>query len=915
MSFLDHSYSSWASRPGPHPGPSQPAALATALAQHPPSTSALPHPPPAVPSPKHALFSDIGTIKAILANSQLSNVPKPVPHPWEDVTAQLWRLYSKAQYQLPNRERLQNLTWRLMSIQAETQRRKKRLDPPTSWHQLHSPDDGAMDFSPSHIDLQGFDMPMFNTPSMDSPETASFFPSPISTSMYTSTTTPNSSNSNSSSYNRTESMVHSPNTKRVSRKLKDRHLSPTTDPTKAEFDYVAHIKKISQEGGYSDFRSKKRPVDTALLLTAQNAFTQPSTNEPEHLKFSQHSTGNNHNNKWKQNYPASPQKPQASPIANPPTTASAAQSNSFRFSLDPLAMEGLDNNASAGSTPNASSSNFSINNNNNNYEYNDYNQTGLHMTGDNTAMLHNFADHSDPLSLSMNSLADLYSPSTGITVPSSASSGRLYESTARDQPFFDHGSGMNPASKVARGGPVSSAPAKGMSDLKDSWFTGRVGGNGGGVPNSALGFDDHQHIHPSQIFGRDMHASGPVQQVPQPYIRKFMGDGEFGGGIMEDNDLFVMGGGDQQQDDYAGELFSRSVPVAMMNGSHRPKIQRTASQVNASSLLSPSGSRSNLKKMGSAANGRVIRTPGVANRGSISKPDRPKFKLGAGPMSSVSPQSDDDNNNNNNNSNSKNLDSGSSTPTTAGGGSTTGASVAASQPPTSCTNCHTQTTPLWRRNPEGQPLCNACGLFLKLHGVVRPLSLKTDVIKKRNRSGPGVSSSSANGGGSGGATPPGEGGAGARKASASGGSVSRRGSLAVLDMAAAGGNGNGNGSSGNSGSPLSTNANSANMMTTSATATSSITTTAGAAAAGVRKSKSRRNSLVAAAGPSGNNLRALQGMMVTANGSGSTKKAGSSSDGLTAAKKGVTATASAAAAAAASASDESSQWEWLTMSL
>lgn len=53
--------------------------------------------------------------------------------------------------------------------------------------------------------------------------------------------------------------------------------------------------------------------------------------------------------------------------------------------------------------------------------------------------------------------------------------------------------------------------------------------------------------------------------------------------------------------------------------------------------------------------------------------------------------------------------------------------------PTTCTNCFTRTTPLWRRNPEGHPLCNACGLFLKLHGVVRPLSLKTDVIKKRNR--------------------------------------------------------------------------------------------------------------------------------------------------------------------------------------
>ncbi|KAH9992571.1 hypothetical protein BJV77DRAFT_1067592 [Russula vinacea] len=53
--------------------------------------------------------------------------------------------------------------------------------------------------------------------------------------------------------------------------------------------------------------------------------------------------------------------------------------------------------------------------------------------------------------------------------------------------------------------------------------------------------------------------------------------------------------------------------------------------------------------------------------------------------------------------------------------------------PTVCTNCQTTNTPLWRRDPEGQPLCNACGLFYKLHGVVRPLSLKTDVIKKRNR--------------------------------------------------------------------------------------------------------------------------------------------------------------------------------------
>ncbi|XP_053981194.1 box A-binding factor-like isoform X1 [Hylaeus volcanicus] len=50
-----------------------------------------------------------------------------------------------------------------------------------------------------------------------------------------------------------------------------------------------------------------------------------------------------------------------------------------------------------------------------------------------------------------------------------------------------------------------------------------------------------------------------------------------------------------------------------------------------------------------------------------------------------------------------------------------------------CANCRTSNTTLWRRNNNGEPVCNACGLYFKLHNVNRPLSMKKEGIQTRKR--------------------------------------------------------------------------------------------------------------------------------------------------------------------------------------
>lgn len=50
-----------------------------------------------------------------------------------------------------------------------------------------------------------------------------------------------------------------------------------------------------------------------------------------------------------------------------------------------------------------------------------------------------------------------------------------------------------------------------------------------------------------------------------------------------------------------------------------------------------------------------------------------------------------------------------------------------------CINCQQTNTPLWRKNENGDPLCNACGLYAKLNHRNRPVEMRKSTIQRRRR--------------------------------------------------------------------------------------------------------------------------------------------------------------------------------------
>ncbi|KAH7176475.1 hypothetical protein EDB81DRAFT_632285 [Dactylonectria macrodidyma] len=644
---------------------------------------------------------------AAFANQSIDKMQQDDP-----LAAQVWKFFTKTKLQLPNQHRMENLTWRMMALsmrkqkqqrllEEEEERRKRNHDAsnrlgrsmmqnaPSGIAQLRKLSENNM-AQPDAMNLDDF---IFS----DSAATPINLPSPQA---------PERPDDKS---------AHSMAIPVKSRKEVSHHFVPQSVPVPAhhqhtqnnEFEYVnRHLRKTSID----DRRTRKRPANFSPQVPAVNSSSAAQNDLELDSELHDYSLDNSH--------------PTA--MAQPPN-----QMGGVPFALDTF-MENDPIVNSAG--PFHQSFSFSPS------------TSPMIPNGPFSNMYQN----SSVQSSSLNNV-DLYSP-PGSAYPSTASTphplpeqegyyfGSQDARSQRPQNFQPGPQSMgnmmgqqfmyNGANGSTNGNPMFSAPGTGSESIS-------------AYSNAPSSF---AHIDPTQVFQHDQQVTSPDMQMQQDNMFSFGGDSDD-----EDNNAFADRNMAMHKDlssslDESGSLgWDASLPgqfstqaARFPGGPTRKQVMiggTTTDYVDAngewdtnglarshSQSFRPGNSRRQSKLTRNASTPSHI--AGKQNGFEQLAQSMPMSPVGDGNgamsgYSSVAP-------------------SRPSSPPGSKHGSTTNLQAAAGNAtdgntPTTCTNCFTQTTPLWRRNPEGQPLCNACGLFLKLHGVVRPLSLKTDVIKKRNR--------------------------------------------------------------------------------------------------------------------------------------------------------------------------------------
>ncbi|RDL37013.1 Glucocorticoid receptor-like (DNA-binding) [Venustampulla echinocandica] len=631
---------------------------------------------------------------------------------------QIWRLYSKTKKQLPNQERMENLSWRMMAMNLRTRKqqeeasrlarqKEKATSTPSGIAQLRKSSDKRAATIAEDPDAMNIDDFVFSedisTPAglgmSFSPELSNNEPEKSSNAL--ASAIPIKMRKESSQFS-------------IPQSVPVPHHNPRTDE---EFNYVQrHIRKTSID----ERRTRKRPADFSPNVSAVGAIAIPS--DPDHdTDIHDYSLDQHH-------------LPDMSQYNNP---AIPFHLDTFNMEQDPIA-------ASAGHFQ----QNFSFS----------PSHSPLVHHGPFSALYNNASMPSS----SMNS-NDFYSP-PGSAYPSAVSTPQPI--LENEHMYFQGMDMRHPASNTFN------APASNFSNSMATQYMYNANGgpmftsaNPPGTSNAFASFGMIQHIDPSQVYQPDHSTRSPGINTGSENMFTFGADSDnedeegaafadrtlimqndFTPSPMDDSKMDTGPGGSLPWDTPLPKSFNTQA-ARYPGGPPRKQVTIGGTTTDMSSVSlewdgsggslghtqgsvqSPSDNvgrnnsdrRQKIPRTASTPNAALMgqRNSGMFDHAAQSTPGSPADPSNMSGFSSVAP-------------------SRPSTPGSTKHGSTTNLASIASTPgengaPITCTNCFTQTTPLWRRNAEGHPLCNACGLFLKLHGVVRPLSLKTDVIKKRNR--------------------------------------------------------------------------------------------------------------------------------------------------------------------------------------
>ncbi|KAI9817584.1 MAG: hypothetical protein M1827_001196 [Pycnora praestabilis] len=612
---------------------------------------------------------------------------------------QIWKLYSKHKTQLPNQERMENLTWRMMAMNLKRKEReqarlfresKQAISAPSGIAQLRR----SVDQNVSQADPMNLD--------------DFIFPSSIGSPAGLSPSSPSEPLSASSS---AVALAIPIKTRKDSHIQSQANLPPASAPIppqgrqrNGEFGYVQrHVRKTSID----ERRPRKRPADFSPHMPPVASIIIPNDPDPdEELN----------------NYSLD----QSRPAGHPSYPVPANTHPQIPFNLDTFSMDNDPIITSAG--PFQQNFTFSPTN------------SPLVTHGPFSSMYNHTS-----MGSSLNS-AEYYSP-PGSAYPSTVSTPQPIPEGERI--FFEHSNadmrhqrsmpnyGTNRPSHLSH----SMGPQYIYNPNHESIFSA-VSGSGPSSSYPSPGFAMQQHVNPSHVLHPEYSsARSPALQMAR------------------NENMFTFGGDSDNEDEENASFADRTVMMpSEFSSMEDPSLDIHAGlqwdttlsgQFNTIAARYPAGPPRKQVTIGGAelvtpphdwlqngtvgrAHGSALSVSDIRNRSNDSR--RQKIpRISSTPNATQLAQQKSVNQRPQSSPNSP-PESGLSSAAPSRPGSPGGSKGGeANGVPTTCTNCFTQTTPLWRRNPEGHPLCNACGLFLKLHGVVRPLSLKTDVIKKRNR--------------------------------------------------------------------------------------------------------------------------------------------------------------------------------------